>query len=62
MTSLQCSSFSYLWGSADLRLDLPHDAGDEVAGADEGVEDVHALVAEASGRTPFSEFPRRCAP
>ena len=47
MTSLQCSSAAYLCGSR-LLGHLAHDAHDEVAGADEGVEDVDALVGQGA--------------
>ena len=40
----------------------PHQVDDEVAGADEGVEDVDALGRRATCRTRFSGFPPRWRP
>ena len=37
-------------------FDLAHDAGDEVAGADEGVEDVNVFVAEAAAELRFQNL------
>ena len=38
------------------RFDVLHDADDEVAGADEGVEDVDAVVAEGSAEFGLQDF------
>ena len=37
-------------------FDLPHDAHDEVAGADEGIEDVDAFVAERAAEFFLQNF------
>ena len=54
MTSLQCSSLLVLALEGSAR-DLAHHADDEVAGADEGVDDVHALVGEGAAELALED-------